>query len=247
MENTIYIALSNQVATQRRMNILANNLANLNTPGFKADRPLFLEFVEKLDGQEFRDINQRRMSLVSDYGTFTDFEQGTMNQTGGPLDMAVKGPGFFAVDIGGGALAYTRNGSFQLDLDGRIVTGAGNPVMDVNNNELVVPDGDVEVVVANDGTISTENGVIGQVKIAQFENEQFMDPLGNGLRTTDQPELENDGSEVLQGMIEGSNVNAITGITSLIEVSQAYSRSNRMGQQEHERIGRAIRKLSGTQ
>ncbi|MEM6902945.1 MAG: flagellar basal-body rod protein FlgF [Pseudomonadota bacterium] len=247
MENTIYVALSNQVATQRRMDVLSNNLANINTPGFKEDRPLFLEFVEKLDGQEFRDINQRRMSLVSDYGTFTDFSQGDMTQTGGPLDMAIKGSGFFAIDIGGGGRAYTRNGSFQLDVDGRIVNSAGNPVLDINDNELLIPDGDVQITVANDGTISTENGVVGQVKIAQFENEQFMEPLGSGLRVTDQPELENEGSEVLQGMVEGSNVNAIGGIVDLIEVSRAYSRSNRMGQQEHERIGRAIRTLSGSQ
>ncbi|MEO0393626.1 MAG: flagellar hook basal-body protein [Pseudomonadota bacterium] len=246
MENTSYITLSSQVATQRRMNVLSNNLANMNTPGFKADKPMFLEYIEKIDGQEFRDRNQRRMSMVNDYGTFTDFRQGTFEPTGGPLDMALNGSGFFAVDLGGGARGYTRNGSFQLDSDRRLVNTQGLPVLDTNDNEINIPNGDAQIRVAEDGTLSTETGVIAQIKVVRFNREQFMEPRGDGIRTTDEAEQDNEGTTIQQGMLEGSNVNPITAMTDLITISRAYSRAQNMGNQEHERIGRAIRKLSGT-
>ena len=246
MENNIYITLSGQIAAQRSLNVLSNNLANMNTPGFKADKPMFIEFIEKLEGQEFRDRNQRRMTMVNDFGTFTDFRQGTFEPTGGPLDMALNGPGFFAVDLGGGARAYTRNGSFQLDAERRLVTTGGQPILDTNDNAIVIPNTDTQIRVADDGTVSTENGVVAQVKVVQFEREQFMEPRGDGLRTTNEPELDNQGTTIKQGMIEGSNVNPILAMTELIEINRAYSRAANMSNNDHERIGRAIRKLSGT-
>ncbi|HCI47483.1 MAG TPA: flagellar basal-body rod protein FlgF [Rhodospirillaceae bacterium] len=246
MENTSYIALSSQVATQRRMDVLSNNLANMNTPGFKSDQPLFLEYIEKLEGQEFRDRNQRRMSMVSDYGTFTDFRQGAFEPTGGPLDLALNGPGFFAIDVGGGARAYTRDGSFQLDRDRRVVTSGGMTVLDENDNEIIIPDGDSHIRVADDGTISSETGILGRIKVVQFDREQFMTPMGGTLRMTDEPPLENVDTQIKQGMLESSNVNAIEGMTDLIEISRAYNQAQNLATQEHDRIGRAIRKLSGT-
>ena len=246
MENSTFITLSGQIATERRLNVLSNNLANMNTPGFKADKPMFVEHLEKIDGQEFRDRNQRRMTMVNDFGTFTDFRQGTFEPTGGPLDLALNGTGFFTVDLGGGARGYTRNGSFQLDAERRIVTSNGQPLLDANDNEITIPNTANQIRVADDGTLSTEDGVLAQIKVVQFNREQFMQPRGDGLRTTDEPEIENEGTTIKQGMLEGSNVNPIMAMGELINISRAYSRAQNMTSQEHDRMGRAIRKLSGT-
>lgn len=246
MEDSIYIALSGQVATQRRLDVLSNNIANVNTPGFKAEKPMFLEYIEKLENQPLRDRNQRRISMVSDYGVYTDFKQGAFEQTGSPLDLALNGDGFFVVDMGGGKHAYTRNGSFQIDAQRQLVTSAGQPVLDSNNNPIVIPNGDAQIRVNDDGTVSTETGVVGQLQVAKFEREQFMTPLGSSLHSTDEQPQPANGTQIKQGMLESSNVNAIEGITNLIEVNRAYSMANSTVSEEHDRINRAIRKLSGT-
>jgi len=246
MENTSYIALSGQIAQQRKLDVLSNNLANMNTPGFKSANPMFLQYVEKIKDQPFRDINQRRMTMVSDYGTYTNFRQGSFIQTGNQLDMALNGPGFFAIDLGNQQKAYTRDGSFTLDSNRQLVNSAGMPVLDANDNPIVFPAGDHQFRIADDGTVSSETGVLGQIKVVRFDRQQFMDQVGNGLLITEEPELANDGTQIKQGLIEASNVDAITSMTDLIEINRAYQAANNLIQQEDDRMDRAIRKLSGT-
>ena len=129
MENTLLIGLSRQVTLERQMDVIANNVANVNTNGFKADRSLFQEYLMPTAREDnFAPGRDRRLSHVLDRATFHDFAQGSPDQTKNPLDVAINGDGFFVVQTPEGE-RYTRDGSFQIDSQGCLVTSDGSPVM----------------------------------------------------------------------------------------------------------------------
>jgi flagellar basal-body rod protein FlgF len=240
MENGIYIGLSRQIALQRQMTLLANNVANINTPGFKAQKPLFEEYISKPD---MMDNAQKSMSLVYDYGQFKVEAQGSMKLTGNPLDIALDGPGWMMVETPEGT-KYTRAGNFTMNAIGELVTPSGNRVLDAGQKTITIPSGSTDIRVTENGDISTSNGVIGRLGVMEFENVQDLRPTGDGFYTTEalpQPALE---TKVRGGMIEGSNVQGVLEMTNLIEISRKYQSVNRMLQSEHERQRTVIRDLT---
>jgi flagellar basal-body rod protein FlgF len=243
MENSIYVALSQQSALQREIGVVANNIANMNSPGFKSQAPLFLRFIEKIDGQELRDPKLRQMALVNDYGTVTNFQAGPINVTGNPLDVALNGDGFFVLQRGNDRV-YTRNGHFQLDPQRRLVTTNGDLVLGQNNQPIQLPENDNDISITNDGTVASRNNVINQLQIVKFDKPQFVEPAGDGLYSTKEQEVPATDTEVKQGYLEGSNVNGIKSMTEMIEIQRAYERANQIVQQEHERIRKAAEKIS---
>jgi len=233
MTTTGEVALSYQLALTNQLDITANNIANVTTPGFQSSHPLFVEFLVSVDdtGQE--------ISYVVDKGTVRNLNPGPVNFTGNPLDIGIEGRGYFVVETDDGTF-YTRNGAFQLDASGQLITSAGATVLDDGNSPIVIAPGETQINIARDGTISTENGDIGRFRLVEFVDEQAMTNLGNSLMSTDQEPLEASESSVVQGMLEGSNVISVAEITRMIKLLRSYQAANQLILTEDEREQQAI-------
>ncbi|MBP2298779.1 flagellar basal-body rod protein FlgF [Azospirillum picis] len=239
MENSIYVALSRQMALQRQLDVTSNNIANMNTTGYKNQRMLFTEFLEKPGLHE-------KVSFVQDRAVVRDLSNGPMTQTGNPLDLALTGQGYFTVDTASGP-RYTRAGNFRLNDQRQIVDAGGLPLLANNGQPLTVPAGTTDIKVSGDGTIATELGPVGKLNIVTFKKEQLMTEVGNGLYVTDeQPEPAPADTKVAQGLLETSNVKPVVEMTQMIEIQRQYMSAQRMIENEHERIRGMLQKLGRT-
>lgn len=236
MENSIYVALSRQMALQRQLDVTSNNIANMNTTGYKNQRMLFTEFLEKPAMHE-------KVSFVQDRAVVRDLSVGGMTQTGNPMDLALTGQGYFTVDTASGP-RYTRAGNFRLNDQRQIVDGGGLPVLADNGQPLVLPAGTSDVKVSGDGTVATELGPVGKLNIVTFKNEQLMTEVGAGLYVTDEePQPAPKDTKVAQGLLEGSNTKPVVEMTQMIEIQRNYMSAQRIIDNEHERIRNMITKL----
>lgn len=235
MENTTYIALSRQLALRREMNIVAHNIANAETPAYKAERMIFREYVAK---PEFRE----KLSFVQDIGLARDLSEGPLVATDNPLDLAISGDGYFVVDTPLGE-RYTRHGRFQLDVEGRLVTGEGHLVQSEGGPiQFDIESG--EISVASDGTVSTDDGVIATLRIVSFDDQQALKRGASGLyRAEDQEPVDVEDPVVAQGMIEESNVEPILELTRMIGIQRSHQNIAKFAQQEDERQKQMIRGL----
>jgi flagellar basal-body rod protein FlgF len=238
MTTTGEVALSYQLALTNQLDITANNIANVTTPGFQSSHPIFAEFlVEDVDGVE--------VAYVVDKGTVRNLNPGPANFTGNPMDISIEGRGYFAVETEDG-IFYTRNGAFRLDQSGQFVTSAGAVVLNDSNDPIVIAPGESQINITRDGTINTENGVIGRFRLVEFTDEQAMTNLGNSLMTTEEEPLESSGSSVVQGMLEGSNVISVSEITRMIKLLRSYQAAQQLITTEEEREQKAIETLTQT-
>lgn len=243
MQTPSYIALSRQTALWRQMDVVANNIANMNTPGFKAEGMLFTQYLARSRGSEGPGSDM--LAYTQDFGTVRDVSPGPMNTTGNPLDLAINGDGYFEVETDFGAF-YTRNGRLMLDQDGMIVTSAGHPVMSTAGTPFFIAPNESEITVAQDGTVSTENGQIGRLRLVSFENEQALRRVQAGLYDAGgQTPQEMASVSIEQGTLEGSNVIATEQITHMIKVHRAYETVQQMIDAESERQKQAMKTLSG--
>lgn len=236
--NTTYVGLSYQIALQRKMDMVANNIANIDTTGFKSGNVLFAEHI-------VRENSDEPLSMVSDYGNYRDYSQGPLQQTGNKLDVALEGNGFLAVQDADGSVKYTRNGQMSLNNLGQLVTNTGMPYLNAGGQPIVIPPTATSITIASNGTVSTEDGAISQLQVSRFENPLSIKPVGNSLFETDQdPIADNINTKVRQGMIEGSNVNAVMEMTDMIEVMRKYESVARLLQRESELQSTMIQRLS---
>ena len=189
MENVSYIALSRQTALQRQLDIVAHNLANVNTPAFKSEQMVFAEYItEPARGET--------ISLVQDIDLARNLTEGPMNPTGNPLDLAISGNAYFVVETPLGD-RYTRHGRLQLDAERQIVTSQGYPILSDANQPISIPPGRNDLNVAADGTISDPAGPLGRINLVQFADEQLLRRNANALyNTTQDPEAAPDGEVV---------------------------------------------------
>lgn len=223
MENSLLIGLSRQVALARELDVIANNMANVNTNGFKARSSRFEEFLDAEASAEAFPWPDRKLSYVIDAGSPIDLSDGSAEPTGNPLDVAIRGLGFFTVETPMGE-RYTRNGAFQLDREGRLVTSDGFPVLG-DGGPIQLQPGDVDITVAADGTISTPNGERGRLALVGFDNPDRLSNIGANLFASDEePQPVNGAAQVEQGFVERSNVQAVYEMTRMMEVSRAYTR-----------------------
>jgi flagellar basal-body rod protein FlgF len=236
MENTSYVGLSYQLALQQKMDSIANNVANVDTTGYKSGHVTFQEHIS-------RPSNAPPVSQVMDYGNYRNFSSGTLQQTGSPYDVALEGNGFLAVDDGTGN-KYTRNGNFHKNSAGELVTSAGHIVLDAGDKPIIVPNDARDLTIDNKGVVSTDQGQIGQLKIVRFDDPQKLRPVGNSLFETEQSGTPDDQTVVIQGALEGSNVNAITEMTGMIEVMRKYQSVARLLQNDHDMQRSMIQQLS---
>ncbi len=245
MENPAYIVLSHQIGLMRKMDVIANNLANTNTTGFKAERLLFSEFMTPKATNPGITGDGARISFPGLAGTLADASEGAFQTTGNQLDFAVKGAGYFVIQTPGGQ-RYTRDGRFELDGQGQIVTHDGSPVLGQGGAPLVVPAGATSIEVTPAGTLSSNKGAIGAFQIVKFDNEAGLKKVGTNLFDTDQSPQRADGATVLQSAVEASNVQPVLELSKMIEVQRAYQSAQQMLDNEHDRTSRAISILTKT-
>jgi flagellar basal-body rod protein FlgF len=244
MENPSYIALSQQMSLRRQMDVIATNIANVSTSGFKAERIVFAELVAGKAPYPASGGPRQGLSFVKEVGMLRDVSDGGMIQTGNTLDLAITGPGYFVVETPAGP-RYTRQGNFRLDQDGRIVTSDGYAVLDEQSRPIAVRPGESRIEISPKGTVTTEGGEVGRIQMVSFENEQAMRKIGAGLYESEADPLAADPSaEIRQGMIEGSNVKAVTEITTMLEIMRRYQSAQKIIDSEQEICRRAIEKLS---
>jgi flagellar basal-body rod protein FlgF len=251
MENTLLVGLSRQMTLERQMDVIANNVANVNTNGFKADRSLFQEYLMPTAREDnFVAGRDRRLSHVIDRATFHDFAQGSPDQTKNPLDVAIGGDGMFVVQTPAGE-RYTRDGSFQIDNQGQLVNASGYPVLG-NNGPIRFQQTDKQINIAADGTITVLEGtnridsIRAKLRIVNFTQPQRLRKEGSNLYSLGEGNAaQADTKSVLhQGFIERSNVNSIHEMSRLIEVSRTYTQIASMLQQQHDLHRTAIDKLA---
>lgn len=238
MENTIYIGLSRLNALQENMNLIANNIANINTPGYKASKMVFSEYLDKPKGMK------ETLSMVEDYGNFHVKENGPIKSTGNPLDVALQGPGYFGVQGQGGKTFYTRAGNFALDVEGNVVTPQGYKVLDSGGAPITLPPGTQDIIIDRSGSISTKEGTIGQLMVQEFSNIDKLTAVGNTLYSSADAGTPSTTTQVVQGAIEGSNTQGVLEMTDMIDVSRSYQSVARMLQNEHDRVRGAIKTLT---
>lgn len=240
MENSIYLGLSRQITLQTNLDIVANNIANVNTSGYRAQSPMFEEYLTDPRG------NGDPLSFVLDYGQFSSTAPGPMTQTGNSFNVALNGPGFLTVQLPDGTLAYTRDGDFQKNQQGQLLTSSGYPVVGAGG-PITVPSDSTEFVVDERGVISDQTGQIGRLNIVEFENLQSLKPTGGNAYTSKDQPIEAEKTTVAQGFLEGSNVQPVVETTRMIKILRQFQSVQRMLEAEHERQRTAIQRLTGGQ
>ena len=244
METPTLVALSRQTTLRRQMDIVANNIANMNTSGYKGERMMFVEHLVKSRGGER--ILGDKVSYVRDIATMRDLSNGPLEQTGNPLDVALEGEGYFVVQTDTGN-NYTRNGRFKLDEGGQLVTSSGDPVLSDGGQPFFLTPGDTKISVARDGTVSTQNGVLGKLAVVKFDDEHRLRPGAGGLYDTEDTGTPVENPMVAQGMLEGSNVQPVIEMSRMIQVHRAYDAVKGFVEKEDDRMKKMIRDLSQVQ
>ena len=234
MSNAIYASLARQEGLMKEMQVVANNLANSSTTGYKSDRAIFAELVVSA-GPEALSLSVGALS-----GHAFDIEQGAMKFTGGPFDFAIQGEGYFVVDTPAGN-RLTRAGHFQLDQTGKLVDAQGNAVMSAGGGEITIPPDAVNISVGNDGTISANGEIIDRIGVSGVEGELVRDSntyfnAPNGFEGIENP-------AVVQGALEQSNVSPVLEVARMIEVQRAYEAGQAILEKEDQRITQLITAL----
>ena len=244
MNLALWSAKTGLDAQNTQMAIIANNLANANTTGFKSQRAAFQDLMYqnvRQVGAQSTQNTQYSTGLTLGTGvrivaTESNYAQGSVTTTNGPLDFSISGQGFFQITMPDGTLAYTRDGSFTLDNQGNVVTASGYPIQPA----ITVPVGTQSVTVGTDGAVtavaaSGKATQIGQVQLADFINTQGLQNIGNNLVVesaasgspqTGTPGLNGLGT-VQQGSLETSNVNTVTELVNMIECQRAYEMNSK--------------------
>jgi flagellar basal-body rod protein FlgF len=218
-----YVLLSQEQALRRRLDVAANNLANMNTVGFKRERPVFREYVEQ--GDTAVTPEAKKTSFVLDYGAVHDASSGAFQPTENPLDVMIDGPGYLSVEAPDGTTAYTRAGFIKVLETGELATSNGQRILGEGGKPITVsPEDAGKLSIGSDGTVSGANGPLGRVTVTVFD-EANVDPRGDGLFSGGGRELSAAQTSLKSGGVEGSNVNAITETTDMIEILRAYQTS----------------------
>ncbi len=244
--SALHVARTGLEAQDARMRVIANNLANIGTTGFKRDRANFATLAyqdDRVAGQQSSSETAYATGLnlgtgVAVQSTTAITQQGTLNTTGNALDLALDGDGYFQVQLPGGKLAYTRAGNFSRSAEGQLVTAQGFAVQPA----IAIPDDAASITVAADGTVSVTTSAsstpteIGQLTIASFANPSGLQALGDnflaetGASGAPQVGAAGDGprGSIRQGMLESSNVNVVEELVDMIECQRAYEINSKM-------------------
>lgn len=249
VENTFLVGMSRQVATHRALEVIANNLANLSTPSFKREAVQFEQYLTEVPATEAEGGGTIEVAFVLDRGIVRNLASGRLERTNAVLDFAIQGSGYFVVETPEGE-RYTRNGHFQLDNQGRVVTGEGH-VVQSDGGAIAVQQQDSDIQVGPDGTISIRNQVgasvqlLGKMRVVTFADERALQKVGMSLfdaggqpAVPATPEV-----RVHQGVLERSNVEPVIEIARMIDALRAYQSTTEMTQAGEELLRKAIEQL----
>lgn len=232
MDVTGYTTLSRQQGLMREMQLIANNIANSATTGYRQQGIVFSEYIRQTD--------EGSVSMSAAHARATSFAQGTLTQTGGQFDLAVEGDGFFLIQTPRGE-RLTRSGAFAVGNEGNMVTSDGYTVLDSGGAPVFVPPDATDFTVAQDGTISSQGRPIGQVGLVQPNDPGAMVREGDIMFRADAGYDPVDAPRIRQGFIENSNVNPILQISRMIEVQRAYEMGQNFLEREDDRIRSALK------
>ena len=218
MDSGYYAACAGLVSRMEALDMLANNLANTNTDGYKSQRQFYSALDASIAGAtpspSLTPLNQamNRYGVVG--GQWLDLQEGSLVPTGNKLDLAIQGPGFFALQTAAG-IRYTRDGSFHLNAKRELVSAQGDLVLGPKAKPIQVPAGDISI--SSDATSSVNGAMVGKLEIFDFKPGTQLTPAGNGEFTAPAKTAKALGNpSVQQGALEASNTNAVTGMVSLI-------------------------------
>ncbi|MDB5441030.1 MAG: flagellar basal body rod protein [Caulobacteraceae bacterium] len=220
MDNAIFVGLSRQQTLQRELDVVSNNIANLDTAGFKVESLMLRDEPRKI----VKAPGQSAINYAYDDGVARDYAQSTLRQTGGTFDMAIEGKGaFFAVQTPQGE-RYTRDGGFSLRQDGSVVTANDDQLLDDSGAPITIDPNKGQVTIAEDGAISQDGKTVAKVGVVTFDDLTALQKTGDNLlrNTSNQTANPATTAKVRQGMLENSNVNGVAEISRMIEVSRAY-------------------------
>ena len=241
MQGAGLVLTAYQASLARAMDITANNIANVNTSGFKRETIAFDSYLVSPEPKQ-------TFLFAVESGTYRDAAQGPTLTTGNPLDVAIQGEGYIPVQTAAG-IRYTRAGAFQLNNEGDLVTASGDRVLGDGNQQITLPPDAREILIGTDGTISAKTGtgaeatLIGKLTLAKFANEYELAPVGNNYFSTEQqpePAME---SRLIQGGVEQSNVQSVAEMTRMIDISRNYQKVVHLLEAEQERQKSAIQRL----
>lgn len=230
MDNGIYVALSRQLALIRDMEVTANNLANVNTTGYNAEKLMFDDYLVPSGNLE------KKIAFANDVSSYRDTRQGPLQVTGNPLDVAISGPGYLSVETPLG-LRYTRAGNFQIDGTGTLVTPEGYKVLDDNGQPIIFNEEDQNITIGEAGNIMIDGELRGNLGVSEFANPQVLERTGSGLYKVApglaQPAAE---SRVLHGVIENSNVQPVLELTRMIQVGRSAGSTAKLIETQYDLI-----------
>jgi flagellar basal-body rod protein FlgF len=251
MENALLVGLSRQMVLSHEIDIVANNIANIDTDGYKADNATFGEFLTSHARDKQFAGNDQRVSFVQDRSTWIDMSPGAVQRTGNPLDIAIDGKGYLAVQTPRGQ-RYTRNGSLSINSTGTLVTSEGYQVLGAGG-PITFQNTDHDITIAENGTItvregsSTADSQRGQLQIVGFDQPQVLQKDGGSTFMAPANVVAGpppQGTRVVQGSIEKSNVRGVYEMTRMIEITRNYSDIATILQQENDERKNALQQLS---
>jgi flagellar basal-body rod protein FlgF len=235
-----YVGLTRSTGLMREMNLIANNLANMSTVGFRKEGVIFSEVVRELPAAG------GGIAMTAARTRFTDPAAGDMSFTGQPFDIAVGGDAFFQVETERGTF-LTRAGNFRPTADGTLALPSGAVLLGAAGAPIQLPDDYASVQIGEDGTIATTEGPIGQIGLFQpAEGDSPVRSDGVLFRPGQDPDPAEDGSRVLQGTLEGSNISPVEEMSRMIAVQRAYEFSQSFITGEDDRVKNAVRTLGDT-
>lgn len=236
MDNAGYTQITRQSGLLREIQVVANNIANLSTTGFRREGVLFSEYVENLDRQE------PALSMATARAHQTYLTPGTLSMTGDPLDLGIEGEGFFTVQTPDGE-RYTRAGHFTPNQDGELVTPDGYRVLDDGGSAIFIPPEAAQIAIARDGTISADGQPLAQIGLVRPADPASLRRESGVLHAINGEVDPVENPQILQGFLEESNVNAISEMARLIEVQRAYETGQKFLDREDERIRNVVQTL----
>lgn len=241
MDITTSLAASRLLAQQRAMDITANNIANANTPGYRTERIQFSDWIDPQPGTA-SPPGGHTLTYTQDRATYRETQAGSITHTGNPFDLALAGDGYFTVNTKNGP-RLTRDGGFGRAPDGTIVDGGGNPVLDVNGKPIQIPTTATQVQIAGDGSVSTEEGPVGQIGVVQPTDPMKIQAEGASHFVSNAPTTPVTAPGIVQGAIEGSNVQPVMEVSRMMNDLRQFQFVTQLVQAEGDRQQNSIDKL----
>ncbi len=241
MDLSTYVATSRLVAQQRGMDVIANNIANAGTPGYKAERTLFSDWLAPQTNAAAPRGGQT-IAFTQDRASYRDTARGSVTHTANPFDVAIAGDGFFTVQTAQGP-RLTRAGRFGLMPDGTVADASGDALLDVNGRPVQVAQADTRITIAGDGTMSSENGTIARIGVVRPDDPNRVSPEGDRLLRSDAPTTPVAVPSLVQGAVEESNVQPVAEMARMMTGLREFQFVSQFVQGEADRQQGAIDKI----